>query len=304
MVKKPDEFQQQVELYKNQLMQLHRKVLKTQETQVKPKSPGSQNDLPIPIDHGPPAHTPAPNRDRNISTEQSKDVPQDHVSDQFADPERFHEEDANNPPVDSPAPSVESVIPKEGDAADSPVHMLTQCSDLEMCKDRNKEAPTDLSAETEQSRNSKPPPMCQQGQYDILSQTDIDMNYLKNGFLQIHTTVVGMALPLSGARCVISKLIDGKKRIYHNVLTDENGRTEELSLPAPDKCMTGAPANDGPLPYGLYNLEVMKDGFKRICNFNIPIFDGILSVQDVNMIPLADSDDASEEIILDESYQR
>lgn len=301
MVKKQDEFQQQVELYKKQLMQLQSKVIKTQAPPAETSNsqpPRQQDDAAAPIEPPMP-----PAGERTASIVQRSTIPPD-LPVQYAQPEMFNEEDPDVSRAYAQTSAAKPEFSVEKDTDVMPIHYPDQFADPETLKDRITGSKPDADAETEQSRDAKPPPGHRQDQSDTLSQADIDSQYLKNGYLQINAAAAGMALPVSGARCVVSKLIDDKKHVYYRVLTDENGRTEELELPTPDKGLSESARRDGPLPYALYHLEISKDGFKQISNYNVPVFDGILSVQDVNMIPLADSDDASEEITLDASYPR
>jgi hypothetical protein len=57
-------------------------------------------------------------------------------------------------------------------------------------------------------------------------------------------------------------------------------------LEAPSGKLSQAPSQGGILPYSLYDAEVFLDGFYRQEYTRIPVFDGITSIQPVNLIPL------------------
>lgn len=312
MEKKRDEFQQQVELYKNQLLRLHRKVHETKEEMTgTPEVNPPKRELSTSLKQSTkssPNQAKSPSTTTKTPTEQKK-APQVHLPNQFMDLEMFKEEDADASPVHSSFSSTKPISSvKEGtveDTSASPICLQDQLADYKLINFDLIAEPAEKKSDSTaaKSQDSKPPQEDQQDHYNTLRQADLDMHNQKNGYLQITVSAADMAIPLSGARCVISKITDEKKHVYHNVLTNENGKTEELALSTLDKHISGS-SDDSSRPFALYNLEVTKDGYKQVCDFNLPVFDGILSVQNVTMIPLAGINDESEEPALDESHPR
>ena len=72
--------------------------------------------------------------------------------------------------------------------------------------------------------------------------------------------------------------------------TDMDGRTEIMELDAPPRELSETPENGGVRPYSIYNVDVRKDGYFDVANQEVPVFDGILAVLPVNMIPLSEGD--------------
>ena len=72
--------------------------------------------------------------------------------------------------------------------------------------------------------------------------------------------------------------------------TDIDGRTEVMELDAPPRELSETPENGGVRPYSIYNVDVRKDGYFDVSNQEVPVFDGILAVLPVNMIPLSEGD--------------
>ena len=70
-------------------------------------------------------------------------------------------------------------------------------------------------------------------------------------------------------------------------MTDEDGETEPLKIPAPPVSNSLSPG--GETPYSLVNVEVFADGYYSVMLMGVPIFTGISSTQTVNMIPLPES---------------
>ena len=79
---------------------------------------------------------------------------------------------------------------------------------------------------------------------------------------------------------------DYNKDVQYSLITDANGITEELHLPAPAKSYSTSPGAKE-APYAVYNVELAKDGYypKRIDN--VPIFSDTTALLPIEMIPLS-----------------
>lgn len=102
------------------------------------------------------------------------------------------------------------------------------------------------------------------------------------------------ALPIKGAMCALSKQIAGSKHEITEMLTDESGQTPPQTLPAPSKELSQHVENNVQ-PFALYDATVRKDGYADVILKDIPVFDGVQSIQRVAMVP--DADDGESEII-------
>lgn len=103
--------------------------------------------------------------------------------------------------------------------------------------------------------------------------------------------------PIKNAKITVSKKFRDEDFIIAELETNQSGATEPLSLPAPPKELSQGSQNTL-RPFAQYNAVVVKDGYAQVDLFNIPIFDGIQSVQNVLMIP-EPADDPDSEIIED-----
>lgn len=92
------------------------------------------------------------------------------------------------------------------------------------------------------------------------------------------------ALPIKGALCVIMRKSNGGYVTLHRLITDISGQTNPVSLPAPSASLSQFPGNTVQ-PYALYDAEVSAEGYNTVEIKNIPVFEGVLSVQRVAMIP-------------------
>lgn len=118
----------------------------------------------------------------------------------------------------------------------------------------------------------------------------------KRGYLKIEVSSAFGALPVEGAVGTVSKVMsDGQRYIIDTLTTDRSGISEVIALPAPDKELSESPGKPGAaIPYAEYDLEVKKEGFVPVVAKNVPIFDGILSLQPVSMKPLLDSEETAQ----------
>lgn len=92
------------------------------------------------------------------------------------------------------------------------------------------------------------------------------------------------ALPIEDAACTISKVFAGERVVLASFVTDSSGQTPVVTLPAPDRKLSQTPGSTVQ-PYALYDAEVTARGYSDVELRNIPVFDGILSIQRVSMIP-------------------
>ena len=102
-----------------------------------------------------------------------------------------------------------------------------------------------------------------------------------SGFLQVLVRTSGESLPIKEAMVLVEG--EGVKR---QLLTDESGRTEQISLPAPpasNSLKAGAEA-----PFALYRVTAEKEGFYKQTTENVPVFAGVVSLQPITLIGLAE----------------
>lgn len=92
------------------------------------------------------------------------------------------------------------------------------------------------------------------------------------------------ALPIEGASCVIKRKSGSGYITMYTLVTDISGLTDPVALPAPPASLSQSPSNTVQ-PYALYDAEVSAKGYNTVEIKNIPVFEGVLSVQQVAMIP-------------------
>ena len=104
------------------------------------------------------------------------------------------------------------------------------------------------------------------------------------GKLRIRTYTAGGALPVKNALVKIRGAEEENRLIAFTLVTDNDGLTTEVTLPAPNAEYSLSP-NPTELPYSIYDVEISAPGYftKRISGMTV--FPGVNSIQLVNMIP-------------------
>ena len=100
------------------------------------------------------------------------------------------------------------------------------------------------------------------------------------GFIQVQVYSGRSPIPISGAKVTVSKTLSDKY-VLSTVYTDRNGHTQTITLPAKPAAMSQTP--EGAIPYTSYDILIEKENYLSVENLNVPIFEGILSVQPVRM---------------------
>ena len=112
------------------------------------------------------------------------------------------------------------------------------------------------------------------------------------GFLIVNVKTANGALPVEGASVTIyaneikndELLLDSD--VIYNLKTDTNGKTPKVALKTKNKDLSLSYENS--FPYLTYNVYVTKDGYYDSTYLEVPIFQGITSLQDADLIPLSE----------------
>ena len=118
-----------------------------------------------------------------------------------------------------------------------------------------------------------------------------------HGFILVNVRTGRDSGVVEGARVVITSLINGARIIMASGVTDISGATQVFELPAPDKSFSQTPTP--PVrPYSLFNISVTADGFFNSLSIDVPVFSGITSVQNFNMVPVPLFTEPSSETVI------
>lgn len=112
------------------------------------------------------------------------------------------------------------------------------------------------------------------------------------GYIIVNVTTANQAIPLENATVYVYEYdLQEENQNRGGLITVEqtnmSGTSPIIPLPAPSRSESMAPG--GIKPYTTYNLDVIKDGYYNQSYINVPVFDGITAIQNVDLIPLSDN---------------
>ncbi|MBQ7380899.1 MAG: hypothetical protein IJW69_02325 [Clostridia bacterium] len=112
------------------------------------------------------------------------------------------------------------------------------------------------------------------------------LGYTGTGYLVVRVSTGTGAFPLSGATVIVRGSEPDFSAVIARLTSGEDGLTPKIALLAPPRSLSSSPTETGK-PYASYNVEVYLDGYHSLSAQNIPIFDGITSIQPADMIPVS-----------------
>lgn len=112
----------------------------------------------------------------------------------------------------------------------------------------------------------------------------------KYGTFFVRAYTAGGALPVSGAIVRIRGADENNREVVYSLITDEDGVTEKIRLPAPPKELSDTPEQTEP-PYALYDIEIVKNGYFTKRLYNIQVFSETENEQLIAMIPYSSVDE-------------
>lgn len=107
----------------------------------------------------------------------------------------------------------------------------------------------------------------------------------EKGYILVNVRTGEDSSAVSGAAVSVIAVVDGKRLILASGLTDESGVSPRFELPVPDSVHSGTP-DPSERPYALFDVTITAEGFFRARSVDVPVFSGITSVQNFNLIPL------------------
>ena len=110
------------------------------------------------------------------------------------------------------------------------------------------------------------------------------------GFLEVDVKTAHGALPIEGAYVNVYDYAPrddgGKGALLFSVVTGADGKAPRLALGAKSKALSMTPGNEN--PFTVYTVNVEREGYYSNQYVNVPIFQGITSLQPVDLIPISE----------------
>lgn len=102
------------------------------------------------------------------------------------------------------------------------------------------------------------------------------------GFLQVRVSSGRDALPIAGARVVVSRPESAGNGNRLVLTTNVDGMTSFIALPTVDKALSQSPAATD--PFSTYSIRTEAPDQLTVIHLHVPIFDGVSSIQRVDMV--------------------
>lgn len=125
----------------------------------------------------------------------------------------------------------------------------------------------------------------------------------ENGTLRVEAFASDRAFGVPSARVMIFLALPSGNIAVFDGLTDIDGVTQSVRLPAPPKSVSQSPqtGQNPRLPYAVYSVYVEHPDYVRSVFTNVPVFSGVESIQPVRMLAKAAGLDEPEPIVVDET---
>ncbi len=124
----------------------------------------------------------------------------------------------------------------------------------------------------------------------------------ERGTLKIQAFAADRSFGIGSARVMVFvELPSGNVAVFDG-LTDIDGITQAVRLPAPPRSLSQSPAQSGARPpYAVYSIYVEHPAFVREVFTNVPVFSGVESIQPVRMLAKSEGLEEPAPIAVDES---
>ena len=114
----------------------------------------------------------------------------------------------------------------------------------------------------------------------------VKVDYGENGRLIVNVTTLRGLYPVPNATVTVFTGNYENMTIVDSSITDENGKSKIFILPAPSRALS-LEAGATEAVYTSYGVMVDADGYSRQVNLNLPIFEGVTSLQAIDMTLLS-----------------
>ncbi len=108
------------------------------------------------------------------------------------------------------------------------------------------------------------------------------------GFLIVQVATANGSIPLENASVRVSRVESDGRTVLYELKTGADGRTRYLPLPTPPRAQSLS-YTAGARPYAIYTIEVSHPEYSPINFESVPIFDGIISIQQANLSPVPEN---------------
>lgn len=107
------------------------------------------------------------------------------------------------------------------------------------------------------------------------------------GGMQVNVTTLQGLYPVKNALVTVFTGNGSNMTVIETDVTDESGKSGVFNLKTPSAAESQQAENGGVIPYANYNVSVRSDGYVEQIAMNVPVFSGVISLQGIDLIPIA-----------------
>ena len=271
---------QTIEQYKRDLMAVYRRSRT-------PVSPADQPPTPKPARPRPadppaakpalaemppePSHTPEPAHE-----EPTGELPEETAPEKAQLPTlgEFLRERIGNPPDNSGTPR-DAIGRNEEEYLTAAAAFLREL----LARYAEKNSSADNTHHTTNGQNFQPPAAAK-GEYEQFQQENPDSGVIKTQVFTARRTY-----PVENAQVNLYKVFPDGVYLIDSQFTDRSGQVKLVTVPALERSLSETPGD--PAPYVSYRITVSHPDFMDAVIEQVPVFEGVTSLQAVDLIPAA-----------------
>lgn len=271
---------QTIEQYKRDLMAVYRRSRT-------PVSPADQPPAPKPARPRPadppaaksalaemppePSHTPEPAHE-----EPTGELPEETAPEKAQLPTlgEFLRERIGNPPDNSGTP-------RDAIGRNEEEYLIAAAAFLRelLARYTEKTSSADNTHHTTNGQNFQPP-AATKGEYEQFQQENPDSGVIKTQVFTARRTY-----PVENAQVNLYKVFPDGAYLIDSQFTDRSGQVKPVTVPALERSLSEPPGD--PTPYVSYRITVSHPDFMDAVIEQVPVFEGVTSLQAVDLIPAA-----------------
>ena len=109
------------------------------------------------------------------------------------------------------------------------------------------------------------------------------------GSLIVKVSTASGAIPVENVTVIVQGKDEDNQDIFMSLLTNTDGLTQKIELPTKSRNLSESPSPSSK-PYSTYSIDVYKEGYYPQHYNGVPIFEGIIAVQNARIIPISEFD--------------
>ncbi|MBY6838595.1 spore cortex-lytic protein [Clostridium botulinum] len=103
------------------------------------------------------------------------------------------------------------------------------------------------------------------------------------GYILVRLFKFKDALPNTKGKLIITNAEDGEIVYEKDDAFDISGRSEFIEVITPEKKLSQQPYEEGVIPYGIYNIDILPENFEEVIIDGVSVFEDITSIQNVEI---------------------